>query len=78
MPTPETQNKSRFKGPTILLAISAALVLLGGGLCTVGGFTLEGTNTLTTNIGMATFWPGTAGLCIGVLWWLIALITRPK
>ena len=70
----EPKKKTRWHAPVKLIAISAVSILLGCGLCSAGGFNLEGSNTVTTNFGMAFFWFGALAFLVGVLWWLVAII----
>jgi hypothetical protein len=67
----EHDKKSGFSAPAKLVAISAALVLLGFGLCSGGGFSLEGTSTITAQIGTLAFFGGLLGFVAGVIWWFI-------
>jgi hypothetical protein len=72
------KQKKRWQAPLITLAISVVSILIGCGLCSVGGFSLEGTNSATANAGTVAFFLGIAGLLIGLLWLIIALIVGPR
>jgi hypothetical protein len=76
-PPEEPKKKARWHAPVKLIAISAVSILLGCGLCSVGGLRLEGDSIhpVVVGIGTAAFWGGILGLGVGVLWWLIALIS---
>jgi hypothetical protein len=76
VPRPEPRQKSRFKTPGILIAVSAALILLGIGLCSAGGINFEhdSTHPFIVGTGTAAFWGGIFGFVVGVLWWLAALV----
>ena len=76
---PQPKPKSRFKVPGILIAISAALALLGCGLCSAGGmrFDQDSVYPVVVDIGAIAFWGGILGFGVGVLWWLVALIAGP-
>ena len=76
MPTEEPPKKSGISTPAKVVAISAALILLGIGLCSGGGFSLEGTSSTAAQIGTFLFFAGVAGFIVGVLWWFIHLITK--
>jgi hypothetical protein len=70
----EPKKKSRFSAPAKLIAVAAASIVLGIGLCSAGGFNFEGASSTTANIGTFAFFGGLLALAIGVLWWFIALI----
>lgn len=69
----EPIKKSGWRTPAKVIAVSAVMMLLGFGLCTAGGFNLEGSNTVTTNFGVVLFLLGVLGFAIGFFWWLIAI-----
>ena len=71
----ESKKKSGISTPAKVVAISAGLILLGLGLCSGGGFSLEGTSTIAAQIGIIAFLGGVLGLAVGVLWWLIHVIS---
>jgi hypothetical protein len=71
----EPAKKSRISTPAKLIAISAALILVGFGLCALGGINLEGPSSATTSIGTVAFLSGVGGFLVGVLWWLVAVIS---
>ena len=62
--------------PAKVVAVSAALILVGIGLCSGGGFSLEGTSTMAAQIGTFAFFAGVLGFVVGVLWWLIHVISK--
>jgi len=72
----EPKKKSGISTPAKVVAISAALILLGIGLCSGGGFSLEGTSTPAAQVGTFAFFAGVAGFIIGIIWWFIHLITK--
>jgi hypothetical protein len=76
IPVPEPKKKSRFKAPAILIASSAASMLIGCGLCGVGGFNLEGDNKypIVVGIGTLAFWGGLLALGVGIIWFLVAIV----
>jgi hypothetical protein len=76
MPAEEPKKKSGISTPAKVVAISAALILLGLGLCSGGGFSLEGTSSTAAQIGTLAFLAGVAGFVVGVLWWLIYIISK--
>ncbi len=67
-------KKSRLSAPIKLIAASAVSVVLGIGLCSVGGFNLEGSNTLTTQFGIVAFFGGLLGLGVGIVWLFVAYL----
>ena len=69
------KNKSRVSTPAKVVAISVGLILLGIGLCSGGGFSLEGTSSVAAQIGTSAFFAGVAGFVVGVLWWLIHIVS---
>jgi hypothetical protein len=73
----EPTKKPRWHAPVRLIAVSAVLMLVGCGLCSAGGFSLEGTDThpVVVGFGAVAFWSGLAGFFAGVLWWLVALVS---
>ena len=73
--TEEPRKKSGISTPAKVVAISAGLILLGIGLCSNGGFSLEGTSTIAGQIGTVAFFAGVLGFVVGVLWWLIHVIS---
>jgi hypothetical protein len=77
---PQPGPKSRLKAPTILIAISVVLIILGFGLCSAGGLRLEedSIHPVVVGIGTAAFWGGALGFFVGVLWWLIAIVANPR
>jgi hypothetical protein len=74
MSNQQPAKKSRLRAPGIFLAASAVSVLLGIGLCSGGGFNLEGTNSAIGNVGVFAFFLGILGIVIGFLWLIIAAI----
>ena len=68
-------KKSGISTPAKVVAISAAFILLGLGLCSGGGFSLEGTSTIAAQIGIIAFLGGVLGFAVGALWWLIHVIS---
>jgi len=76
---PQPEPKSRLKAPAKLIAISVASILLGIGLCSVGGLNFEGDNAhpAIVAIGALAFWGGVVSFGIGVFWGLISLVSRP-
>jgi hypothetical protein len=73
----EPKKKARWLAPVKLIAVSAVLILLGCGLCSVGGLSLEGSDThpIVVGIGTIAFWGGVLGFGVGVLWWLVAIVS---
>lgn len=73
----ELKKKPRWRTPVRLIAVSAVLMLVGCGLCGAGGFSLEGSDThpVVVGIGTVAFWGGVLGFGVGVLWWVIALVS---
>jgi hypothetical protein len=81
IPTPAAERKKkRWHAPVKLIAISAVSILLGCGLCSVGGFNIEHDSTypVVVGFGTAAFWGGVLGFFVGVLWWLIAIVANPR
>jgi uncharacterized membrane protein len=77
---PQPGPKSRFKAPGILIAISAALALLGCGLCSAGGMRIDqdSVHPVIVDIGTIAFWLGILGFAGGVLWFLVEVIAGPR
>jgi hypothetical protein len=72
----EPKKKSRLSTPAKVTAISVVSMLLGIGLCSGGGFSLEGTSTIAAQIGILAFLGGVVGFVVGVLWWLISVVSN--
>jgi hypothetical protein len=70
----EPEKKSGIGVPAKVVAISAALILLGIGLCSNGAFSLEGTSTMAGQIGTVAFFGGLLGFIVGVIWWFISKV----
>ena len=73
----EPQKKTGWLTPGKLIAITAAMILLGIGLCSLGGFNLEGSDThpFLVGLGTASFWIGLIAFFVGLFWGLVTLIT---
>jgi hypothetical protein len=72
----EPRKKSKISTPAKVVAISAVLILLGLGLCSGGGFSLEGTSSIAAQIGIIAFFGGVLGFVVGVLWWFIHVVSK--
>jgi hypothetical protein len=74
---PKKLENVRWRAPVKLIAASAVSILLGIGLCSAGGFNLEGSDAhpAVVVMGAIAFWGGVLGFVIGVLWWLMALVS---
>jgi hypothetical protein len=70
-------KKPGWSGPVKLIAVSAVLMLVGFGLCSAGGINLEESDThpIVVGVGAVAFWGGLAAFFVGVVWWLIALVS---
>jgi hypothetical protein len=73
----EPKKKARWRVPVIVIAVSAVLMVLGVGLCDAGGLRIEGSDTypVVVGIGAVAFWGGVMGFGVGVIWWLVALVS---
>jgi hypothetical protein len=71
------KKKAKWRAPVMVIAASAAMMLLGCGLCSAGGLSLEGSDTypVVVSIGTVAFWAGVLGFVVGVLWWLVAIVS---
>jgi hypothetical protein len=72
----EPKERLGISTPAKVVAGSAGLVLLGIGLCSGGGFSLEGTSSVAAQIGTLSFFVGVAGFVVGVLWWFIYMVSK--
>jgi hypothetical protein len=73
---PDPEPRSRFKTPAIVLAISAALVILSIGLCSAGRWQFDGPSSPVGDAGFYCFFAGLFGGVVSVLWLLIALVSN--
>jgi hypothetical protein len=73
----EPKKKARWRAPVIVMAVSAVLMVLGCGLCSAGGLRIEGDNVhpIVVSFGTVAFWGGVLGFGVGVIWWLVALVS---
>ncbi len=69
-------NKSGMSAPAKVITMSVVAILLGFGLCSVGGGWFESDASLRITIGAFAFWGGVVGFGVGVFWWLFKIVSR--